>query len=67
VGDAGHPGYTGYAWYRRHLILLADTSADWTMTLFLPNVEDACDVYWNGIWVSVISVTRTAVVGFEAA
>ena len=47
----GHPDYTGYAWYRRHLILSADGPADWTMALLLPNVEDACDVYWNGDWV----------------
>jgi hypothetical protein len=45
----GHPGYTGFAWYRRHLILPPGGPMDWNLALFLPNVQDACEVYWNGV------------------
>jgi hypothetical protein len=44
----GHPGYTGFGWYRVHLVLPENTQAGWTLALSLPNVEDACEVYWNG-------------------
>jgi hypothetical protein len=44
----GHPGYTGFGWYRLHLTLPANAQADWTLALLLPYVEDACEVYWNG-------------------
>ncbi len=44
----GHPGYTGFGWYRVHLVLPENTAAGWTLALSLPNVEDSCEVYWNG-------------------
>jgi len=44
----GHPGYTGFGWYRVHLVLPENTAAGWTLALSLPNVQDACEVYWNG-------------------
>jgi len=44
----GHRGYTGFAWYRRRLVLPAESPADWNLALLLPGVEDACEVYWNG-------------------
>jgi hypothetical protein len=47
----GHPGYTGFAWYRRELVLDATVAkaADWHLGLYLPNVDSAAEVYWNGV------------------
>ena len=47
-GAQGHASYTGFAWYRRHiqLELAPDTPSD--VALFLPPVDDAYEVYWNG-------------------
>ena len=47
----GHPGYTGFAWYRRHLMLPPGGPTNWNLALLLPSVEDACEVYWNGVLV----------------
>jgi hypothetical protein len=47
----GHPGYTDFAWYRLRLILPPDGPTDWNLALFLPEVQDACEVYWNGVLV----------------
>src|SRR5262245_14749123 len=42
----GHPGYTGYAWYRRPLTVPAG-SATWDI-LGPTLVEDGYELYWNG-------------------
>jgi hypothetical protein len=47
--EQGHRGYAGYAWYRKRLILPPAGDADWTLSLYLPNVDSACEVYWNGM------------------
>jgi len=47
----GHPDYTGFAWYRRELLLDAPVEGpvDWHLGLYLPKVDSAADVYWNGV------------------
>ena len=50
----GHPDYTGFAWYRRHLILPPGSPTDWNLALLLPSVQDACEVYWNGALVGSV-------------
>jgi hypothetical protein len=47
-GAQTHFGYTGYAWYRRHINFapLPGTSAD--LALMLPPIDDVYEVYWNG-------------------
>ena len=45
-GSQDHPGYTGFAWYRRHLVIGA--AANTTYALLVPPVDDAYEVYWNG-------------------
>jgi phosphoserine phosphatase RsbU/P len=45
----GHRNYTGFAWYRRRLVLGPGSATGWTLALYLPNVESACEVYWNGV------------------
>ena len=42
----GHPGHTGYAWYRRAVIVPAG-HASWTI-LGPTLVEDGYEIYWNG-------------------
>jgi hypothetical protein len=44
----GHRDYTGFAWYRRHIVLPSGTPANQDISLFLRGVEDAAEVYWNG-------------------
>jgi hypothetical protein len=43
----GHYGYTGFAWYRRHLDVTPATAKD-TLAVFLRSVDSACEVFWNG-------------------
>jgi hypothetical protein len=45
----GHRNHTGYAWYRRRLVLGQGNAANWTLALYLPDVDSACEVYWNGV------------------
>ncbi len=51
-GRQSHPAYTGFAWYRRHLrvtIAPGVTAGGVTeLALFLPPIEDAYEIYWNG-------------------
>src|SRR5580765_6122598 len=42
----GHPGYTGYAWYRREVSVPAGR-ASWDI-LGPTLVEDGYEIYWNG-------------------
>ncbi len=47
-GAQNHFGYTGYAWYRRHLDVDPVAGAHTEFALFVPPVDDAYEVYWNG-------------------
>ncbi len=47
-GSQSHPGYTGYAWYRRHLQIHATGGDKTSYALLMPTVDDAYEVYWNG-------------------
>ncbi|MFZ0662241.1 MAG: SpoIIE family protein phosphatase [Acidobacteriaceae bacterium] len=47
-GSQSHPGYTGFAWYRRHFEVEAITGAGSSYALLIPPVDDAYEVYWNG-------------------
>lgn len=44
----GYRDYTGFAWYRRHVVLPAGLKPGWNLGLRLTGVEDAAEVYWNG-------------------
>jgi hypothetical protein len=46
-GDAGHPGYYGYAWYRRQIAL--DPTDKKPLGLLLPPLDAVAEVYWNGV------------------
>jgi hypothetical protein len=45
----GHRNYTGFAWYRRRLVLAPASGTGWTLALYLPDVQSACEVYWNAV------------------
>ncbi len=47
-GDQAHFGYTGYAWYRRHVNFLPVAGVESDLALLLPPIDDAYEVYWNG-------------------
>jgi phosphoserine phosphatase RsbU/P len=47
-GNQGHSGYTGFAWYRRHLEISLVPGANTAYALLIPPVDDAYEVYWNG-------------------
>jgi hypothetical protein len=40
-GSQGHPGHTGFAWYRRHLRIGPAPGANTTYALLIPWVDDA--------------------------
>jgi hypothetical protein len=44
-GTQTHPGYTGFAWYRRPIDI---TGADKSLAILIPPVDDAYELYWNG-------------------
>jgi hypothetical protein len=44
-GGQGHPGYTGYAWYRRAVEIDGVTGP---VSIYIPQVDSAYEVYWNG-------------------
>ena len=47
-GAQGHPAYTGYAWYRKHLHFSPAPGAPGDVYLLVPHIDNAYQVYWNG-------------------
>ena len=47
-GAQTHFGYTGYAWYRRHLDVAPVPGSQAKFALFVPPIDDAYELYWNG-------------------
>ncbi len=45
-GAQGHPNTEGFGWYRMHVSFSPGAPA--TITLLVPQVDDAYEVYWNG-------------------
>jgi hypothetical protein len=48
-GTQGHPGYTGFAWYRRQLHFSPAPGASPDVTLLIPAIDDVYEVFWNGV------------------
>jgi hypothetical protein len=44
----GHRNLTGFAWYRRHIVLPANLAPGWNLAVSLAGVQDAAEIYWNG-------------------
>jgi hypothetical protein len=47
-GAEGHPSYTGFAWYRRHIDIQPNSGATGQYKILITTVGDAYEVYWNG-------------------
>lgn len=47
-GAQGHPAYTGFAWYRKHIHLAPAPGADRDFALLIRHIDDAYEIYWNG-------------------
>jgi hypothetical protein len=47
-GLQGHPAATGYGWYRYHVVLHRAPGAPQQISLLIPRIFDASEVYWNG-------------------
>ena len=48
-GLQGHAGYSGIAWYRRHVAVHAVLGLRLDYSILFPDVEQAYEVYWNGV------------------
>ncbi|MGD0145062.1 MAG: hypothetical protein ABSC92_18060, partial [Rhizomicrobium sp.] len=51
--EQGYRNLTGFAWYRRHIVLAPGTPAGSSLALYLhstfdPACDSVCEVYWNG-------------------
>lgn len=44
-GAHTHPGYTGFAWYRKRIEV---TGSNGKLAILIPPVDDAYEIYWNG-------------------
>jgi phosphoserine phosphatase RsbU/P len=47
-GAQTHFGYTGYAWYRRHINFVGLPAGVSDLALLMPPINDVYEVYWNG-------------------
>jgi len=47
-GMQGHFAYTGFAWYRRALDITPTPGASSDLALFVPEINDVYEIYWNG-------------------
>ena len=48
-GAQSHPSYTGFAWYRRTIRITPAPGADPDVALLIPTIDDAYELYWNGV------------------
>jgi Stage II sporulation protein E (SpoIIE) len=44
-GAQTHPGYTGFAWYRKRITVIG---AALPISILIPPIDDAYEIYWNG-------------------
>lgn len=71
-GEQGHPAYTGFAWYRRHITIAPVAGVATSLSLYVPPVGDTVEVFWNGVEIGNVgtppphpfwySVPRTVVI-----
>jgi phosphoserine phosphatase RsbU/P len=50
-GEQGHPAYTGYAWYRKHVHLTKAPGAPADVAMLIQHVDNVYEIYWNGVLV----------------
>jgi hypothetical protein len=64
-GSQTHPAYTGYAWYRRHIEITPARGAEPDFALLIPAIDDAYEVYWNGVEVGHLGTLPPSPVVYE--
>ena len=47
-GAQGHPAYTGFAWYRKHIRISPAPGASPDVALLIRHIDDVYEIYWNG-------------------
>ena len=50
-GEQGHPAYTGFAWYRKHVRLTMAPGAPADVAMLIQHVDNVYEIYWNGVLV----------------
>ncbi|HEU5457765.1 MAG TPA: SpoIIE family protein phosphatase [Terracidiphilus sp.] len=50
-GVQGHPDYTGFAWYRKHIHITPAEGASPDFALYIVHIDDVYEIYWNGVLV----------------
>ncbi|WP_433963618.1 hypothetical protein [Tunturiibacter gelidiferens] len=63
-GEQTHPGYAGFAWYRRHLDIAPPVSGRQKLAILMPPVDSAYEIYWNGEKVGHQGVLPPGAVGY---
>jgi len=48
-GAQMHPNYTGFAWYRKSIQISPAPGASPDVALMIPAIDDAYELYWNGV------------------
>ena len=48
-GAQGHPAYTGFAWYRKHIHLELSKGASPDVAMLIGRIDDTYEIYWNGV------------------
>ncbi|MDR3737625.1 MAG: SpoIIE family protein phosphatase [Terracidiphilus sp.] len=48
-GAQGFPAMEGMGWYRKHIVLDPGAAGPGDLALLIPVVDDAYEVYWNGV------------------
>jgi hypothetical protein len=48
-GAQTHPSYTGFAWYRKSIQITPAPGASPDIALMIPAIDDAYELYWNGV------------------
>ncbi len=47
-GAQQHFNYTGYAWYRRHIVIDPAIDPNLDLSLFIRHIDDVYEIYWEG-------------------
>jgi hypothetical protein len=64
-GQQGHPSTTGFAWYRRTIRITPAPGGSPDFALLIPAIDDAYQVYWNGVEVGHLGTLPPHTVLYE--
>jgi hypothetical protein len=64
-GAQEHRGYTGFAWYRRHLTISSAPGTSPDIALLVPAIDDVYEIYWNGQRAGLLGSMPPRLVAYE--